>query len=345
MSYRTSSSSTALERAVPVARRLAPLALIGLVTLGACDRDPNPVAPRSLPTDASLAKGGNGNGGNGGGGGGGGTFPAPTGRLYFTSDIQVPGNLDIYAVNPDGSGLVRLTTDAAADQVARAARTVGRIAFLSDRLGARAIYTMNSDGTNQQPVYSLANGTIENIALSADGSRIAFTATIAGQTDLFAIGVDGTGVTQLTNDAIVERDPAWSANGRDIAYAAAVNGAEDIFTISVSRKSVTRLTTGGMGNANPSYSPDGRNMVFSTTRDGNYELYTMRMNGGNQTRVTESASWQEVMPVYSPDGYYVAYLSYLASGGPGLRFRALGNTNVTGPVSGAYSIFSVSWGM
>ena len=113
----------------------------------------------------------------------------------------------------------------------------------------------------------------------------------------------------------------------------------------MSKKKVTRLTTGGMGNSNPSYSPDGNNMVFATTRDGNYELYTMRTSGSNQTRITESASWQEVMPVYSPNGYYVAYLSYLASGGPGLRWRLIGNTNVTAPVSGGYSIFSVSWGM
>ena len=79
----------------------------------------------------------------------------------------------------------------------------------------------------------------------------------------------------------------------------------------MSKKKVTRLTTGGMGNSNPSYSPDGNNMVFTTTRDGNYD----------------------------------AYLSYLASGGPGLRYRAIGNTNVTGRVPGGYSIFSVSWGM
>jgi Tol biopolymer transport system component len=340
MSYQTC-LATASDRAVRVVRGLAPLALIGLITLGACDNETTPVGPRAVPAAGALAKGG-----NGGGGGGGGGVPGPTGRLYFTSDIQSPGNLDVYAVNPDGTGLVRLTTSAGADQVARAARTTGRVAFMSDRLGQSAIFTMNADGTNQQAIYTPSTGTIENIAVSADGTRIAFTATIAGQTDLFTIGADGTGLTQLTNNAVVERDPAWAPNARNIAFAATVDGADDIFSISVSRRTVSKLTTGGIGNANPSYSPDGRNVVFATTRDGNYELYTMRTSGANQTRILQTAGWHEVYPVYSPDGSYVAYLSYLASGGgPGLRYIGLGTTGQTGPVSGGYAIWSVSWGM
>jgi WD40 repeat protein len=314
--------------------------LSGLIALAACEDSTSPVEPRVIPARAALAKGGNGGGGNGGG-----TIPAPTGRLYFSSDLQSPGNFDIYAVNPDGTGLARLTTAAGDDFLGRAATTTGRVAFLSDRSVQRAIYTMNPDGSNQQSVYTLANGTLWEIALSADGTRIAFTATISGQTDVWTIGIDGTGLTRVTNDAVVERTPAWAPNSRELLYTATVNGVDDIFVVSVSRGTVTKLTNGNGAYGGAAYSPDGRDIVFSVARGSSYELYTMRSSGSNQTLVFESVSWNEVSPVYSLDGRYIAYLSYLGVNPPGLRYFALGTTGQTGPVAGGPMIMSVSWGM
>lgn len=312
------------------------LLLSGLIAVAACDDSTHPVEPRLVPTVAALAKGGS---------GGGGTIPAPTGRLYFSSDMQSPGSFDIYAVNPDGTGLARLTNAAGDDFLASAATTTGGVAFVSDRNAQRAIYTMNPDGSNQQAVYSLSNGTLWEIALSADGTRIAFVATIGGQTDLWAIAVDGTGLTQLTNNAVVERTPAWSPNGRELVYTATVNNVDDIFSLSVSRRTVSKLTNGNGAYAAAAYSPDGRDVVFSAARGSSYDLYTMRSGGSNQVVVLETVSWNEVSPVYSPDGRYVAYLSYIGVNPPGLRYFALGTTGQTGPVSGGPTIMSVSWGM
>src|SRR5687768_630494 len=193
---------TTRRSASPFASLVAQLALIAPIALGACaDHTPAEPAPSGIIPLAAK------------GGGGGGTPSGPTGRLYFTSDLQQFGNYDIYAVNPDGSGLVRLTTAAGDDQYPRAASLTGRVAFLSDRMGARGIYAMNADGSGQQAVYTPNTGTLGEIALSADGARIAFTARVAGQTDIWAIGVDGMGLVRLTNDAVEEHSPSWSPRG------------------------------------------------------------------------------------------------------------------------------------
>jgi TolB protein len=328
---------TTRRNASPFASLVTQLALIAPLALAAC-ADHTPAEPALNGIIPLAAKGGS--------GGGGGTPSGPTGRLYFTSDLQQLGNYDIYAVNPDGTGLVRLTTAASSDQYPRAALLTGRIAFLSDRMGTRGIYTMNADGSSQQAVYTPNNGTLGEIALSADGARIAFTATVAGQTDIWAIGADGSGLVRLTNDAIEEHAPAWSPRGREIAYSAQVNGATDIFELTVNGGRTRKLTGGLGGSFGPAYSPDGRTIAFSSTRDGNYELYTMRSDGSQQTRILATPGWGEHFPSYSPDGRFVAYLSQLNGGGlAGMRWALVGNSNQTGPVSSPTDIYAVSWGL
>ena len=315
----------------------SPFLLTSLLALAACENQSTPTQPPQLPGGAVLAKGN---------AGGGGEFPMPTGRLYFASDIHEPGNLDIYAVNPDGTGLVRLTTAPGDDMLARAAMTTDRVAFFSDRAGSRQLFMMNTDGTGQVAVYTPSAGTLADLGLSSDGARVAVIRTIGGQTDIWAVNADGTGLTQLTNDAAVERTVAWSPNGRELVYSATVGGQDDVFKLNVGRGTISRLTSGSGANVSPSFSPDGRNIVFASTRDGNYELYTMRSGGTQQARLLDKPSWHEVGPVYSPDGVYVAYLSYLANGtGPvGMRYIGVGTTGQTGPVSTSSSIMSVSWG-
>jgi hypothetical protein len=82
---------------------------------------------------------------------GGGRSPAwsPNGaRIAFVSDRH--GNPEIYVMNAGGSGLTRLTSNAAADTDPTWSADGTRIAFVSDRDGVKDLYVMNADGSGAQ---------------------------------------------------------------------------------------------------------------------------------------------------------------------------------------------------
>ena len=76
-------------------------------------------------------------------------FPGGNGKIAFhtTRDTLT----EIYTINSDGSGLTRLTNNAADDQVPAWSPDGSQIAFASSRDGNEEIYVMNSNGSGQTP--------------------------------------------------------------------------------------------------------------------------------------------------------------------------------------------------
>lgn len=74
-------------------------------------------------------------------------------RLHGGSDIAFDsdrnGNLDVYVMKPDGTGLRRLTDHPRRDFDPAWSPDGSRIAFTSDRDGDREVYVMNADGSHQ----------------------------------------------------------------------------------------------------------------------------------------------------------------------------------------------------
>ena len=76
------------------------------------------------------------------------TQPGDNGRIAFSSDRD-GGNIDIYTMNPDGSGVVQLTDDAFDDWNSSWSPDGNKIAFVSTRAGGtHQVYVMNADGTS-----------------------------------------------------------------------------------------------------------------------------------------------------------------------------------------------------
>src|SRR5262245_3844447 len=67
-------------------------------------------------------------------------------RIVFVSARD--GNSEIYTVGVDGTGLTRLTTNAAVDEFPTWSPDGLHIAFQSNRTGTFEIYVMNADGSN-----------------------------------------------------------------------------------------------------------------------------------------------------------------------------------------------------
>jgi Tol biopolymer transport system component len=230
---------------------VAMTALVTLATACSDDSEPPPVAPRAITP--SLGRGGA--GGN-------------NGRLLFTSDRQAPGstNFDIYSVNPDGSGLTRLTSLSSGESFGAWSPDGKRIAYYSDQYDAAEIFVMNADGSGSTRL-TYSPGFDFEARWSKDGKRLVFvsaryavdpTNPAATELELFTMNTDGTGVTRLTSDAFADVDPEWSPDGKQIVFGS--NRADplhvDLFTMHADGTNITQLTTGGEYRF-PSWAPGG----------------------------------------------------------------------------------------
>jgi Tol biopolymer transport system component len=115
---------------------------------------------------------------------------------------------DIFTMNPDGSGIVKLTHSDDVSDTAEWSPDGEQIAFGSDRRNvawSREIYVMDADGTSVRRVSTLPEKAEVDTAprFSPDGRRLVFTRYISEEdipirAALFTVGVEGGGLKQLT---------------------------------------------------------------------------------------------------------------------------------------------------
>jgi Tol biopolymer transport system component len=178
----------------------------------------------------------------------------------------------------------------------KSART-GRywIVLGSNRTGESLPYSVRSDGSRLTPLLSHGRG-IEAAALSRDGSTIAYTARPGARTNIYVSRADGTGLRRLVQVVEYYAHPALSRDGKLLA----VEDHGRISIVGTDGEGRRRLTTG----ANPDWSPGGSELVF--THGGKLVVQTL----SGALRVVARRAGVGAHAVWSPDGRWLAYLSY-----------------------------------
>ncbi len=250
------------------------VAALAATTLAACRDDvPSPIAP---PVAASASKTGAGK-------------PSTIETVLFTGVANV--NADIYAMNPDGSNVRRLTTDSTLERSPSFSPDNRKIVYVRRREGdgPEQLFTANPDGTKQTPLTMPGWAeAVDNPRYSPDGTKIAFEATVRDtgdvlgdpNTDIFVINADGSGLTRLTYEASEDRQPAWSPDGKTIVFASARagDGYMSIYTMTAGGLNV-RLLVGCTANClEPEFSPDGTRIAFASTLAGDIAVLTPATN-------------------------------------------------------------------
>ena len=138
---------------------------------------------------------------------------------------------------------------------------------------------------------------------------LAFVSERDGNSEIYVMNVDGTGLLRLTNDAGRDADPAWSPDGKRIAFASDRAGSSDIYVMNADGSNLVRRTQTGSSEA-PAWSPDGSKIAFSSLRGGQFGIYVMSVDGdwANPTRVGYDRGWN-AHPAWSPDGGQIAFVS------------------------------------
>jgi TolB protein len=148
-------------------------------------------------------------------------------------------------MNSDGSGVRRLTRNAAADWAPAWSPTGAQIAFGSDRTGSPQIWLMDADGLNQQRLTFRESWADRATWSPAPYNEIAFSARSGSGYDIKIHDV-ANGITKTLTDGVgLNESPAFSPSGRHIAFASSRLGRVQIFTIGRDGSGLRQITNSG----------------------------------------------------------------------------------------------------
>ena len=220
------------------------------------------------------------------------------------------GNWEIYLMNSDGTGQLRLTRTNAENRAPFWSPDGIQMAFVSTRDGNREIYRMSEDGSDQFNL-TRSHGEDFSPSWSPDGKKIAFVSTRDGQRDVYVMDIDGNRQRRLTSHGD-NWNPNWSPDSRQLAFVSNRDGNNEIYIMDRKGKGQTSLTKHPAedGRGSHSWSPDGSKIAWVTNRDGNWDIYIMNADGSHPLNVTRHPAEEGIgMFVWSPDGKQIAFIS------------------------------------
>ena len=247
-------------------------------------------------------------------------FPGTNGRVVY-EDVLSSG---FYTVDPGAGGREHILAGEGTRTDDPAYSPDGRLIAYSRN---RDLWVANADGTAPRRVTTGGNND-QGAAFSPDGASLVFYRVAS--TDLFVVGLDGTGLRNLTNDQdAFESEPAWSPDGTTIAYGRGTSAGEGaVYTIRADGTNRAIITPEQeppptcspdhrSGSREPSWSPDGARIAFtgvslcdpSGTRKYGTDIWVMRPDGTGKVNITDNDGVSEHEPHWSPDGTKIAFLS------------------------------------
>ncbi len=143
-------------------------------------------------------------------------------------------------------------------------------------------------------------------SLSPDGSRLLYHQFVGNwwsmDVNIYVANADGSGVVQLPQGI----RPAWGPDGNTIAFDTCRGTACGIFVMGADGQGFRQVTSDGGGKV--SWSPNGNKLVYSAESDGDPEIWRVNADGSGREQLTHNTG-NDTLPVYSPDGKFIFFLS------------------------------------
>ena len=179
---------------------------------------------------------------------------SPDGQTIVFS-LATGGNTDLYRMNINGTGRVRLTSSTAIDTAPSFSPDGRQIVFESDRSGSQQLYIMPATGGEVKRI-SFGDGRYGTPVWSPRGDLIAFTKQLKGRFHIGVMRVDGSEERLLTA-SFLDEGPTWSPNGRVIMFARGTQGETGqsaLYSVDISGRNLQRVRT-PFGGSDPAWGP------------------------------------------------------------------------------------------
>jgi Tol biopolymer transport system component len=212
-------------------------------------------------------------------------------RIAFSS--RRSGNFDVYVMNADGTGTVRVTSAKENESHPTWSASGQRLAFVRDE----DIYTIAADGSDLRRI-SDPSADESDPAWSPDGSWIAYVRREPGTAarEVWLMRPDGSNRHRVAPQTGRSATPAWSPDSSRIVFTSNEEGGPyELFTIGVDGKGLRRVAPTAQDNFEPSWSPDGTKIAYQ--EEG--AIYTVQLGGGDIEQLTDSDN-NDSSPVWNP---------------------------------------------
>jgi TolB protein len=187
---------------------------------------------------------------------------------------SLPGtNLDIWVMDANGHNARQLTSDPASDLIPSWFPDNDRIAFLSNRGGQVAIWSI-AEKTKKETCWlrSRSDLDIDYPQVSPDGKYFAFASKRDGAMNIWRADINSGELKQVTFDKEMMSFPCWSPDGKFLA-------------------------------------PDSDKIAFAGLRDGFWNIYWVSRSTGEQHQITNYNKLNAYVryPAWSPRGDRIVY--------------------------------------
>ena len=239
-------------------------------------------------------------------------FPGADGRLAFTQEAPAGDHTqsDIYTVNPDGSGLVRLSASANQNEFGPAYNPAGTlIAFWRTPapFGPGSLWVMNADGSAKRQLTTGIDA--RDPAWDPTGTRLAYTGPGVGSFDIWTLrAADGQDRHRVTSGAATDFEPAWSPTGSQIAFTRGFEqgDAGDVYVVAPAGGTATPVTSSPAYDHQAAWAPGAGRLTFERDFDHSSSIFVVRADGSNLVRLTTGQAF-DTGPAFSPRGTRIAF--------------------------------------
>ena len=239
------------------------------------------------------------------------TWSPDSSKIAYRADQDTDEVNELYVVNADGSGLVKVSGTMNGDVAAsgtpiRWSSDSSKIAYLADQdtAGVLELYVVNADGTGLVKVSGemVSGGDVINMTPNwgwfPDDSKIVYLAD--QDTDevyeLYVVNADGSGLVKVSGTMVAGGTIEFnflSSDGRKIMYYADqdTDGVWELYVVNPDGSGLIKvngtLVSGGDINGS-CWSPDGSKIAYSADQDtdGVIELYVVNPDGSGLVKVS-----------------------------------------------------------
>lgn len=203
----------------------------------------------------------------------------------------------------DGTNLTYVTTGNTTAITPRWSPKTHRLAYTSFSGGEPHVVIVEPGNDKEQSV--LPNATSFAPAFAPDGQSLALSVTVNGNTDVYSVNSDGSGLRRLTTSPAIDTEPSFSPDGKQIVFSSDRSGSQQLYVMNADGTGQRRISFGAGEYGAPAWSADGKTIAFTNITGGSMRIGIMDVDGANQKLLTSGP--YDSQPTWGPSSDHVMF--------------------------------------